>query len=220
MPLLAQVLGSGNQTLTASAAAKWGSPSGLTTLPLTISSCEFDFYTDGGKFPSGPLSTAEKTIQFHLGESKKRATNCPSGSGANADLPGGFGWLETSEESCTTTTDIYKDVNVGNAVPTECTAKYFRDLLNTTVQFPIFKTAIGQGNGGSYELLGYAAFFLTGYRFPGNPAEWQQESAVLPTNVCKNGSCIYGYFTKDLTPTAGTVGAGPYLGVTVVQMTE
>jgi hypothetical protein len=74
------------------------------------------------------------------------------------------------------------------------------------------------GANGSYHLKGYAAFVLTGYWFTGG---FREPSVVTGTHYCRgNDHCIYGFFTKDLTPTAGTVGTGPDLGVSVVQLVD
>jgi Flp pilus assembly protein TadG len=221
-PVLAQLLGAEPRTLHATATAAWGAPSALTGLPLTISSCEFDRYTSGGTalappppyppFPGG----YERVIQFH---NQADASGCPT-SASGADLPGGFGWL-TPTGTCEASTDAggWTNDSTGAPPPNSCSPAYLRSLIGTVVDVPVFDHTNGlTGANGSYHLKGYAAFVLTGYYFTGG---FREKSIVTGTHYCSGAQrCIYGFFTKDLTPTAGTVGTGPDLGVSVVQLVD
>lgn len=221
-PVLAQVLGVGPRTLHADATAAWGAPSGMDTLPLTISSCEFDYYTAGGTslappppyppFPGG----YEKVIQFH---NQDDASPCPT-SQSGADLPGGFGWLDPTGDCAAATDEAgWVDDSTGAPPPNSCDPSELQALLGKVVDVPVFDHTNGlTGANGDYHIKGYAAFVLTGYYFTGG---FRERSVVTGTHHCSGAQrCIYGFFTKDLTPTAGTVGTGPSLGVSVVQLVD
>lgn len=222
-PVLAQVLGAGPTTVHANATAAWGAPSGLTSLPLTISACEFNYWTTNGSnlappppYPPYP-SGYEKVIQFH---NQDGPSPCPT-SQSGADLPGGFGWLRPSAGTCSAATDAGNWVadSTGAPPPNACDAAYLHSLIGTVIDVPVYDHTNGlTGNNGTYHLKGYAAFFLTGYYFTGG---FREQSVVARRDLCSgNQRCLYGFFTKDLTPTTGTVGTGPNLGVTVVQLTD
>lgn len=224
-PFLAQVLGAGPTTVRSVASAAWGSPSGLTSaLPLTISSCEFDFFTGGvasptfappPPYPPYPAGF-EKVIQFH---GQDGPSPCPT-SGSGADLPGGFGWLDTGED-CSATTDAngFVEDSTGVPPPNSCEPEYLRSLLGKVINIPIYDDTNGlSGANGEYHIAGFAAFVLTGYYFTGG---FRENSVVTGTSLCSGPKrCIYGFFTKPLSPSTGTVGSGPSFGVTVVQLTE
>ena len=63
------------------------------------------------------------------------------------------------------------------------------------------------------------AFFLTGYSINGQYKERSLVSGDLPCNG--SSSCISGYFiTGQLAPSGGTIGGGPNMGVTIIQIVE
>ena len=229
-PVLAQLLGAGPSTLEATAAAAWGAPHGLTSgLPLTISACEFQAYTTSGLAVGPPFDPAlERVLHFH---SQDHVSGCPA-SKSGQDAAGGFGWVDTPETTCATTTsfaDPTLDADVGLSVPSACTSAYFKSLVGTVVSVPIFSKTNGlTGNNIVYTLSRFEAFYLTGYKLSGGP-EYTMDSPTLPsskdkTTLVRNCDgeerCIYGYFTKDPTPGSGTVGSGTSAGVTIVQLTD
>lgn len=201
----------------ACARASFGTPSSLRSpIPLTISLCELQKYTSTGLSPGPPyplMYVGEKTIYFH---GDKAASGCPSGP-SGADLPGGFGWLATGE-GCVATTDTTTWVpdSTGVSVPKACTDADLSSLVGQVVDIPVFDQTNGlTGSNGSYHIVAYAAFYLTGYRFPST----QQKSILTHAFPCKGpDTCISGVFTLDITPPNGTIGTGPYVGVTVIQM--
>lgn len=224
-PILGQVLGGGNTTIAAQATVAWGPPASLTSgLPLTISECEFNFYTGSGSSlqppPPYPPWPTDRVISFH--DTTGGPTGCPS-SASGSDFPGGFGWLEPDSApagSCVASTDDggWVDDKTGVSVPgSDCRAK-LAALRGQVVSLPVYDQVNGlNGNNGEYRIATYAAFVLTGYSFPGERAQ----SLVTNTHYCTpSQTCIYGFFTTDTTPASGTVGSGPSNGVTVVQMTE
>jgi hypothetical protein len=193
----------------ACARASWGGPSGLRAqLPLGISLCEFQKQS-----PVMPPFTAEmeKIVYFH-----GKASPCKTSS-SGSDLPGGFGWLNTNED-CQATTDTSGWVadKTGASAPNSCSNAELQSLVGQIVNVPIFDMTNGlSGSNGRYHIVGYAAFYLTGYRFPSSTPV---KSILTGQQPCGGSdSCISGVFTIDPTPTSGTVG-GPSMGVTVVQM--
>ncbi len=95
-------------------------------------------------------------------------------------------------------------------------------MVGQVVDIPIFHGTNGlTGNNGGYYMKGFAAFVLTGFYLGGS---YTQKSIITNEFPCGktpttgNQRCISGFFTKDLTPSAGVIG-GPAMGVTVFQMT-
>jgi Flp pilus assembly protein TadG len=202
----APVLGYDQATVTATATATWGTPSGgIAVLPLAFSWCEFLAQT-GGALPS---STTEHTIQF----TKTSGTTCTGPS--NNEVPGGFAWLET-DDSCTTSTAIDDVVwsGTGAAVPNGCSTADFTEYRDKTVLLPIFDEAGDEGSNAWYHLYGYAAFRITGYHFVGQ-FSWSA------AGECKgNTRCVQGYFTQfvDLSEAFTFSTEAPDLGGSVVSL--
>ena len=227
-PVFAQVLvpGYSGGTVHASAIAHWGAPSGIAGgLPLTFSECEWLAATGGGTSYAPPPpypdpvtgwptdsngASLERTIYFHDTTAAGFCGAGPSG----ADLSGGFGWLQPDSGSCeATTTTGWFDDKTGVAVPTGCKDD-LAAFVGQLIYVPIFDDTNGlTGTNGEYQLSGYAAFYLTGYSFPGAT----QKSLVTGHAPCSGSSnCISGFFTQALIPQGGTVGDGPSMGATVV----
>lgn len=218
-PLLARVLVPGytGTSVRACARASWGPAAGLTSqLPLTISLCEFQKYTAGGFSPPPPYPanySGEKTIYFH---NTTKAPSCKAGP-SGADLPGGFGWLNTTEDCvATTTTTGWVADSTGVPPPNSCSNAELLAMRGTLVNIPIYDETNGlNGSNGAYGIVGYAAFYLTGYVFPSA----KQKSLLTNTFPCSGpDNCISGVFTQDLSPVAGTIGTGPSFGSTTIQM--
>lgn len=218
-PLLARTLVPGypGTTVRACARASWGPPAGLTSqLPITISMCEFQKYTAGGLAPPPPYADAsyEETIYFH--NNTADAPPCPAGP-SGSDLPGGFGWLDTTED-CVATTDSgdWVDASTGVPPPSSCSNAELLAMVGKIVNIPIFDSTNDlSGSNGAYHIVGYAAFYLTGYVFPSA----KTKSILTNTFPCGGPDhCISGVFTTDPSPVSGTIGTGPSMGTTVVQM--
>ncbi len=219
-PLLARVLAPGytGSTVRSCARASWGPPSGLTSqLPMTISMCEFQHYTSAGLAPPPPYTSGyppERIIYFH--NNTDDAPPCPAGP-SGSDLPGGFGWLDTTED-CVATTDTtgMVDDSTGVPPPNSCDDAELLAMRGQIVNVPIFdQTNDLTGANGAYHITGYAAFYLTGYVFPSAKAT----SLVTGSYPCRGADhCISGFFTTNPSPATGTIGSGPSMGVTVVQM--
>ncbi|MCH8560942.1 MULTISPECIES: TadE/TadG family type IV pilus assembly protein [unclassified Nesterenkonia] len=220
----APIIGINSTPLQAQSAARWGYPTGGTAvLPLTFSWCALT--AQAGitvqRDPSSgavigvdiPESTPDRTINF----TKSSDTSCTGPSG-NA-LPGGFGWLSPSAESCGKTESIingWVGSDTGNNVPSICNDAEFRKWIGKTVLLPIFDRTTGTGNNGEYLIYGYAAFTLSGYYFAG------QYGHPSPAPCGGNERCIRGSFDRfvDLTEDFDYSPSGPRLGAAVVALTE
>ncbi len=206
--VFAPVLGIDSSDVAAQATARWGSPTGGTAvLPLAFSWCSFQKQTDGGL----PSSTAVRTINETKVAEKDDEDSCTGPSGNT--VPGGFGWVDTDPGSCNATsrvdTRMYSDP--GRSASQGCSDEDFRAVRGKTVLLPIFDRHGGQGDNAWYEVYGYAAFHVTGYKFPGHSYN---------ASCAKN--CITGYYTRfvdlddafDYSPTA------PRLGASIVSLTD
>lgn len=202
----------------ACAQAGLGAPSSLdASLPLTLSLCEWNNYTGNGTnyappppYTSYPLSY-EHAIYFHDTTGAAHCNAGPSG----ADLPGGFGWLQTGSSSCDAViNDGWINDSTGNSIPNVCKT-VLPTLVGSIVYLPVFDNANGlTGANGSYHVAGFAAFYLTGYSFPSD----RRDSIASGTRFCTpSQSCIYGWFTQALAPTGGS-GGGTVRGTSIVQL--
>jgi Flp pilus assembly protein TadG len=203
----------------ACAQAGLGAPGSLdASLPLTLSLCEWKNYTANGTnfappppYPPYPLSY-EHAIYFHDTTGAAHCNAGPSG----ADLPGGFGWLQTGSSTCDAQIDDQNWMNdsTGNSIPNLCKT-VLPNLVGTIVFIPVFDNANGlTGSNGRYHVSGFAAFYLTGYSFPSD----RVDSIASGTKFCNSSqSCVYGWFTQALAPTGGTGGGTPR-GTTVVRL--
>ena len=225
-PFLAQALvpGYNGTTVHASAIAHWGAPSGISGgFALTFSECEWLDATTGGyapyaeleahNWPAAGTGSMERTIYLH---DTAAAGSCGAGP-AGSDLPGGFGWLDNTADSCYATTDANNelDVDPGADVSNPCKAALDKSL-GTAVYVPVFDSTNDlNGNNGAYNVAGYAAFFMTGYYL----GSVKQESMVTGAYPCSHDDrCISGFFTQALVPQGGSIGNDPTtnMGATVV----
>ncbi len=205
-------------TVHACAQAAWGAPESADTLSFTISACEWDAATSLGTNyapppPAIPAPSYDQRVMLH-GQSSD--TGCPT-EPRGADGPGNFDWTASDPQgSCTleVTPPTYTG-QPGTADP-GCPAVLKADYLNKTVVFiPIYVTEDVQGNTGTYELKGFAAFVITGFSIPGG----SEPDLLNPANNCSGSEkCIDGYFTQARFPGPGVPG-GTDLGATVVALT-
>ena len=220
----AKFLGLTGGTVHARAVAAWGGPAGLTSeLPLTLSKCEFNRYTSNGTSlqPPPPYGAGNPTPATHEAiifmHNTTGATNCPAGP-SGADLPGGFGWLDTTEGSCASESvrnDWYDD-KTGTPPPNDCSVAEMHSMVGKVVKLPVFIEVNGlNGTNGEYRVGSYAAFYLTGYSITG---QYKENSIITGKAPCKGSStCISGIFVNWPWGVTGTIG-GPSNGVTVVAL--
>ncbi|GAA3310720.1 TadE/TadG family type IV pilus assembly protein [Arthrobacter ramosus] len=158
--MFANALNTGPVTVGAQATATWGGPgSGPAILPLAFAPCQFD------------INGATQTILTH------GSTTCVSDSPSGQVIPGGYEWLIPDTGQCAAkvypddpttpgVVDPYALSKTGLSMPKECKT-LISGYLNTVVAFPVFTEASASGAGGKYYIKGYAAFYLSGYNFPG-----------------------------------------------------
>jgi len=201
-------------TVRADAVVAWGAPGSKVTTQLTISLCEYDAFTDPdgdgiATFAVGPpFSGTPRTVYFH---STSAAGTCPAGP-SGADLPGGFGWLESVDCGALIGAGNWVPDKTGNAVPNDCHPSDWRDK---TILLPIYDQTNGlSGSNGSYHIAGFAAFHVVGYRFPSE--KWPNNMKCKKSESNGSTTCLVGHFTNFVT-SADTFG-GASLGVTAVRI--
>ena len=184
---LARILGQTGATVYRSAVAAWGAVGSATTIPLTFSQCELDslLAAGGGVQEGPPFSGSPQTILFHT-----NAESCePTGNSSGSDLSGGFGWLD-ADENCQAEIENGDTVgeDPGASADNSCDPS---EWVNQTLLIPIYDQVSDQGGqNGEYHIIGFAGFYLTGYRFPGDTS---------PPACDPPDTCITGYFTKSVT---------------------
>jgi len=207
--LLAPVLDAANvgATVEATAVAAWGPAGRATTVPLTISVCEFAAMggsVDPPVFPSGTTY-----IYFH---GSVPAGSCPAGpSGADDPISGGFGWLDSSDCEVSVEADGWVSDKTGNGVPNDCNPA---DWQGVEVLIPLYDGTNGlTGANGEYHVSGFIGFRVLGYRFPGQG--WPS-GFNCPAQPGNSGTCLYGEFTT-VTTTGDQFGGTDY-GARVIKM--
>ena len=224
--VLAQVIGYNGLTVRADAEVGWGPPGAIKTLPLIFSLCEWEDFGYAGyvdEHPDGFLHRASSidkgfapykskylTILFH------GTDTCHSGP-SGQDLPGGFGWLESTTGYCEAFVAVGKwmDLDPGSSPTTECSPLDLQDLVGEIVGIPYFDKTTANGAGGQYCVFGIGAFYVTGYNFAGH---YKQNSIITGKSVCKGEvRCIEGYMIGDYVLPASGIG-GPDLGVVALEM--
>lgn len=214
----AKIFGISGTTVRASATAQWGPLVYGPSLPLVLSMCEFDEAVGTPmQLPSDPV-----TIIFHDGN----AEGCDGPAPGGLDLPGGFGWVDTSGCEATYSVDdggVWAGSSTGANPPSGCTASNFPlgDLYpDPPLLFPIFDGETrNEGAYGEFHLIGYAAFELYGYRLqPGNTFTAGTAGCVGP-GLSADQVCITGKFV-DYYPVDAEMG-GPAIrdfGVRTVKL--
>ena len=179
-----------------SATARWGTLGTATTIPITISDCEFTQARLNG----------DTDIILYLDDAKPQS-GCSS-------LPGGFSQLintdcaVTVSASGTVPGDPGGDLNKQVACVTNPTAP----ALPHDVLIPMYDSAACQAAGcnghGPYPILGFAAFRVTGYSF--NGANYEGLGKKCPDET-RGKYCIRGDFIK-FTTSQGTPGPSTDFG--------
>ena len=177
----ASVIGFPTTSLSATATARWGSPSGGNVMPLTFSLCEFWRATGGWNSNGQAVNTGSITI--HMVENQ---CTLP----AHNSLAGGFGWLDGQNCVATVTAGVPIESKPGNTEPGACSGFNWSSLVNKTVLIPIYDEVTGNGTNGMYKIAGLAAFKITDFCF-GSAAM----TTTMPSN-CVNDKRVVGNFTS------------------------
>lgn len=204
----APILGRDTADVVAAAVAVKGHPRKLAVLPIIFSECEWIRFQptiqEGPPFSGSPV-----LIYFH--GSAEPCHGSPSGQ----DLPGGFGWLNTTLP-CEAEVEIggWVGIDPGASPPSDCDAAYMASLIGTVVLVPWFNDISGVGNNAQYRVGDFSALYLTGYNFGG-----QYKEPGKQATPCKGDDrCIEGYFTTAVLPD-GDIG-GEDRGVTIVKLVQ
>ncbi|GAB2766571.1 hypothetical protein GCM10027090_40680 [Sinomonas soli] len=196
----AQILGISRVNVSATASAAWGGPyAGTAAVPVTFSECQFD------------LSGTVQVLEIH-------GSNSCRDSSSGQIIPGGFGWLVSNTGSCGVTVTLANPTmgsKPGNSEPDGC-SPVFASLQNQVILLPVFDNAAGNGANGWFHIKGFAAFQLTGYRFPGD--SWNNTGTPSCTGSCFG---LIGKFVRYIGPDAqGFTPGGPDLGAELVRLTR
>jgi hypothetical protein len=192
----APIMGIKTKTVAATAAATWGSPSGgPAPIAMAFAPCQFD------------TSGATQTISL-----QSNSTYC-----AGTSVPGGFGWLATSDPTvCSTTVTAGSTVSdstiysgsTGASISAACNAM-LTQYLNKTILIPVFSNSTGTGSGSTFTIQGFVAFTLLGWSFP------SYSGGISTTN-----KSIIGQFVKFVSVADGYTLGGTNFGASVVQLSQ
>jgi Flp pilus assembly protein TadG len=176
-------------TVTRSATARWGTIGTATTLPITISSCEF----------TAELLAGTTDITLFLDDPKPQS-GCSS-------LPGGFSSLESAED-CSVT------VSAGGTVEGQPGGGELHKVipcvtpLPQQVLIPMYDSVACQadlsackGGNGAYPIIGFAMFTITGYSFNGNvySGSLGKDCPFISKKGDRGMYCIRGDFIEFVT---------------------
>lgn len=216
--LFANALNAGPVTVGAQATAGVGLPGSGSGFPLALSDNCYNL-TSGS-----PTAQVQKI-------SYKPGGTCTGPSGTQ--IPGGWGWLDESSP-CNATTHVGTNdmgSDPGNNPPSGCS-----DILDdwkatllaggeVKAHFPVFDTATGTGQGGSFHIIGYATFKIWGWKFGNNHQYEFRNTATDPGMTsdlaCAGGNdrCIIGQFIEYTAIGSGSfVPGGVNLGTSEVRL--
>jgi Flp pilus assembly protein TadG len=211
------------KTVTARATATWDATlSGLTTVPLTVSYCQF--FWQNGFYNGFPTAGTPIYIQL-MTQSKDFPTSsgtfpCADSNAAHNEVGGGFGWTQTTG-TCSTTFTVggWVSNDPGNSMPSSCSPALLQSILGSTpgkiVLVPLFDATNGlSGVNAKYQITGFAALKVGGYCFMPNP----EMSPQGPCNA--NSQHIWGTFVSYSAIDPTSVGGTPiFYGVNSVKLT-
>ena len=221
----ARVLGNDTTVIHAAAVATWGTPSKATTLPWTISECVFKQFLSPSQlaeFNATQTFTGDPVPTRILFRYDQNVPTFPGCAADNGYAPGGFGWLDT-DSGCSTDIDVANSEvgsNPGNDLPSVC-HDMPATIKESPVLMPVFTEATQNGQKTRFELAGFLAFQVTGFKFGGGPGLTDLDP-LAP--ACSGGNCrgIQGYFTRFVSLAEGLslTGGIPNYGATVVALSE
>lgn len=175
-------------TVQAEATVAWGIAGGATTVPVTISYCQWsEAVPDVADLPSETMSVIPML-------NPGNGTVCTGPAGQQT--PGGFSWLDTDgsgECQANVTAEGPSDGDTGMAAPSGCNDGFWESKLGETVLIPIFSAVEDPGSNAKFYIEGFAAFRLAAYKFPST-------NSTPPAN-CGPGVafCLNGFFVEYVT---------------------
>ena len=183
--------------VTATATAQWAS--GDITIPLALSSCEFELRvgTDGAE------DHDKHWVQFD----RNKTCNGPPKSPTEPDVPGGFGWLDPlldddgNPVGClaeifddgTTAGSNTGNNGISNRYGIFCHAMFTDSLVGQTLYVPIFDTKVsGSGQNADVHIEHYAKVTIYAWMFggvgTGLPNIWDNTRRDVDNRNC-TGNC-------------------------------
>ncbi|WP_159617646.1 Tad domain-containing protein [Arthrobacter zhaoguopingii] len=219
----ARALGIESTDVKASAEASWGAPSSGTTLPWTISECVFKQFLSSSQLAqlnsTGSFTGDPNPVHILLRYDENTPTY-PGCAAQNGYVAGGFGWLDLDGGGCSAAVNIGAGEagnNPGNNFPSACDTALSK-LKTEPVLIPLFNGSAGSGSHGTYTLVGFVGFQITGYKFGGSL------ESIDPTAPECSGNCrgIQGFFTRYVSLKDGmTVTPGaPSYGTSIVSLSR
>jgi hypothetical protein len=196
-------------TVLACARAMWGpAMPGSKSLAMTLSQCAWTAATGGG-------TTFDVDFRFFVRDPSAPTGDCQS-------APGAFGWLGQDESGeCTADIDLTENTaesDTGKDVPKECKGPLKSYVDNKTlIYIPIFSSTEDTGGNATYNLVGLAAFIITGYaNMPGaDPRTYPKELKDACPKGDTSPSCIFGHFTKALVPVSTSIGGTDFGAIAI-----
>ena len=217
----APVIGIKEAKVSASATAKWGTISGGTFLPLTISLCAF--YAQSDAVVGQPIQT-DTPMTIYYGTALASGLSIgqdPSGicgSGSGGTPPGGFNWVGNQNHDCTAAAIVndWLTSQPGN-VPKGC--DFGTSLAGQTIQIPVFDATQSQGSNAQYHIYAIANFLITGYCFHPNDNQYPLDAKCVGD---QKQHYISGYFVSFTSLADWTTGGSgtPNLGADTVFLTK
>ncbi|SEP58520.1 TadE/TadG family type IV pilus assembly protein [Arthrobacter sp. OV608] len=203
--LFANAINAGPVTVGAQATAAAGPPGGGSGFPLALSDNCYNL-------ASGSQTAEAQKISY------KPGGTCTGPSGTQ--IPGGWGWLD-EDSPCVANTQVGTNdmgSDPGNNPPSGCATilgTWKTTLLaggEVKVEFPVFDTSSGTGQGGSFHVIGYATFKIWGWKF-GNNGVYEfrntgSDPGMTSSLACTGGNdrCVIGQFVKYT-----VIGSGNYI---------
>lgn len=147
----------------------------------------------------------------------KPGGTCTGPSGTQ--IPGGWGWLD-EDTPCNAITQVGTNdmgSDPGNNPPSGCATilgNWKTTLLaggEVKVPFPVFDVASGNGQNGSFNIIGYATFKIWGWKFGNNGVYEFRNAANDPgmtsSLACSGGNdrCVIGQFVKFTAIGSGSI---------------
>lgn len=197
--VFARALGIDTSDIRASAQAKFGGYSAAKVVPLAFSKCESDpFFTkDLQFFPShGDALASDPTYE------------CITTSSSGLEVPGGFGWLDTTG-SCQVQVDVTNpwvgtdtgsDYNATCATVMNQWGAILADSTKTVeILVPIFDDRRGTGNNAEFHIEAFAQISLRGWNLAGGtklPEDFMTSEATVLSKSLKLKSSDNGMFGR------------------------
>jgi Flp pilus assembly protein TadG len=210
--VFAPVLGHDAGKAGATAITAWSAAGRASTIPVTFSVCEFKAL--GGSLDGSTFPSKQDYVYTH---GTDPSHNCKLKSNGQ-DLPGGFGWLVHDEATCKVTIDADDTVGSETGNDTEC-KDHLPSWRGADVLIPLYDATSGGGSGGSYHIVGFAAFSVQAYCL-GGKTEWYstpKDPKGKNWPKCSTNRWFFGEFTHFVASAGGT-GGGTDFGVTAIEM--